>query len=203
MKYISYIVNGVLVIAVAVLFYLHFSPGKAEVSPVSGQDSSIHAARKFSIVYVNIDTLLHNYDYYYELQDKFQAKQTEMESELDARSKKFQEGARDLQDKVNKGLVTRREAAELQQQLGEEQQNLLSLRDQLSQQLAEEEQVSNHKLINRIMEYLQDYNKNYHYQFIFSNSFGDNVLFANDSLDITSSVLEGLNREYNAEQADK
>ena len=67
-------------------------------------------------------------------------------------------------------------------------------------QLAEEEQVRNRRLINNIMEYLVEYNKDYNYQFIFSNSFGDNVLFANEQLDITSSVLEGLNEQYESEK---
>jgi outer membrane protein len=107
----------------------------------------------------------------------------------------------DYQNKVQKGLVTRREAAELEQQLMGEQQSLLQLRDQLTLQLQEEEQVSNRKLINAIMEYLKEYNSELNYQFIFSNSFGDNVLFANDQLDITYTVLPGLNEKYRAEKA--
>jgi outer membrane protein len=63
-------------------------------------------------------------------------------------------------------------------------------------QLAEEEQVRNRRLINKIMVYLEEYNTDYNYQFIFSNSFGDNVLFANNKLDITKSVLTGLNEQY-------
>ena len=99
--------------------------------------------------------------------------------------------------------MTRREAAELEQQLMVEQQNLYTLRDELTMQLSEEEQVSNRKLIDNIMEFLKVYNQDKGYQFIFSNSFGDNVLFANESLDITYSVLEGINEEYRQAQADK
>ena len=97
--------------------------------------------------------------------------------------------------------MTRREASELEQQLLQEQQNLLGLRDQLSRELAEEEQVSNRRLTEAIMVYLQEYNKDYGYQFIFSNSFGDNLLFADDELDITSSVLEGINAKYESGKA--
>ena len=82
----------------------------------------------------------------------------------------------------------------------QEQQNLMQLRDQLSLELQEEEQVSNRRLINAIMEYLKEYNKDFNYQFVFSNSFGDNVLFANEELDITYSVLEGLNEQYESEK---
>jgi outer membrane protein len=98
-------------------------------------------------------------------------------------------------------LVTRREAAELEQLLLQEQQNLLRLRDDLAMELAEEEQVRNRRLINNIMEFLREYNKDYNYQFIFSNSFGDNMLFASDSLNITYPVLEGINKKYREEKA--
>jgi len=202
-KYLSYIINAILAIAVAVLFYFHFSEKSGNGPLASGQSSAIHAGKNFSIVYVNIDSLLNNYDYFHDLQAKFEDKQQELEAELNSRSRQYEAGAMDYQNKVQKGLVTRREAAELEQQLLAEQQNLLALRDELSMQLAEEEQVGNRKLIDKIMEYLKDYNRNYNYQFIFSNSFGDNVLFANDSLDITSSVLEGLNRVYNENKDSK
>jgi len=91
----------------------------------------------------------------------------------------------------------------MEQQLMVAQQELLQYRDQLTMQLSEEEQVRNRRLINKIMEYLGDYNKEFNYQFIFSNSFGDNVLFANNKLDITESVLEGLNEQFEQEKDNK
>lgn len=196
MKNLSLVLNAVLIVAVGVLFYLHFSTGNESksVQPASENISSVSPG--MSIVYINIDSLLNNYEYFADMQVEFADKQSEMEAELNVRSRQYEASALDAQNKVQKGLVTRREAAELEQQLLQEQQGLLQLRDQLTMQLAEEEQVMNRRLINEIMEYLEDYNENYNYQFIFSNSFGDNVLFANDELDITSSVLKGLNESY-------
>ena len=203
MKNLSLILNAVLIVAVGVLFYLHFSSTK---TIEGGQKSAakVHAAVPgMGIVYINIDSLLNNYAYFADMQDEFADKQSELEAELNQRSRQYEASAIDAQNKVQKGLVTRREAAELEQQLMQEQQNLLQLRDQLSMQLAEEEQVSNRRLINKIMDYLEDYNKDYNYQFIFSNSFGDNVLFANESLDITKSVQEGINEQYQKEKEEK
>jgi len=201
MKNLSLILNAVLIVAVGVLFYLHFSTkGSAKASPARSAGMNL-VQPDVPIVYVNIDTLLNNYDYFKDMQDDFANKQSEMEAELNNRSRQYEAGAMDYQNKVQKGLVTRREAAELEQQLMQEQQSLLQLRDQLTMQLQEEEQVSNRKLINALMEYLKEYNTDQNYQFIFSNSFGDNVLFANDQLDITYTVLPGLNEKYRAEKA--
>jgi outer membrane protein len=200
MKNLSLILNAVLIVAVGVLFFLHFSgKGSAKSAPAKAEGHSI-VQPDVPIVYVNIDTLLNNYEYFKDMQNDLADKQSELEAELNNRSQQYESSAMDFQNKVQKGLVTRREAAELEQQLLQEQQNLLQLRDQLTMQLADEEQVSNRKLINAIMEYLKEFNSEQNYQFIFSNSFGDNVLFANEQLDITYSVLPGLNAQYQAEK---
>ncbi|MCK4748643.1 MAG: OmpH family outer membrane protein [Bacteroidales bacterium] len=200
MKNLSLILNAILIVAVAVLFYLHFSSDKTTpVRQVSDEGINILEPNT-PIVYINIDSLLNNYTYFHDMQDEFADKQSELEAELNLRSRQYETSALDFQNKVQKGLVTRREAQELEQQLLQEQQGLLQLRDQLTMELAEEEQVRNRRLINKIMDFLAEYNKDFNYQFIFSNSFGDNVLFANDKLDITSSVLVGLNEQYNKEK---
>ena len=200
MKNLSLILNGILILAVGALFYLHFSPEEKTGKDSSPAGQAANTGPGQGIVYVNIDTLLNNYGYFQELQDEFADRQAEMEAELNNRSRQYEASALDFQNKVQKGLVTRREAAQLEQALMQEQQNLLQLRDQLSLELAEEEQVSNRRLINAIMEYLKEYNKDYNYQFVFSNSFGDNVLFADEGLDITASVLVGLNAQYESEK---
>ncbi len=201
MKNLSLILNAVLIVAVGVLFYLHFST-KGSAKPGPARTEGINLVQPdVPIVYVNIDTLLNNYEYFTDMQKDFTDKQSELEAELNNRSRQYEASAMDAQNKVQKGLVTRREAAELEQQLMAEQQSLLQLRDELTMQLQEEEQVSNRKLINAIMEYLKVYNEDQNYQFIFSNSFGDNVLLANEQLDITYIVLPGLNEQYRAEKA--
>ena len=200
MKNLSLILNAVLIVAVGVLFYLHFSSSKSSDEGHISGGMALEQLTDMPIVYINIDSLLNNYSYFHDMQEEFADRQSEMEAELNLRSRQYETSALDYQNKVQKGLVTRREAAELEPQLLQEQQSLLQLRDQLSMQLAEEEQVRNRRLINNIMEYLVKYNKDYNYQFIFSNSFGDNVLFANEQLDITSSVLEGLNEQYESEK---
>ena len=201
MKNLSLILNAILILAVGTLFYLHFSSGKSSGQGSQNTQQIANESPGGGIVYINIDSLLSNYSYFQDLQDEFSSKQAELEAELTNRGRQYEAGALDYQNKVQKGLVTRREAAELEQQLMQEQQSLLQLRDQLTMQLQEEEQVSNRKLINALMEYLKEYNTDQNYQFIFSNSFGDNVLFANDQLDITYTVLPGLNEKYRAEKA--
>jgi len=203
MKNLSLILNAVLIVAVGVLFYFHFSSAKPASSGSGSEGRTNLVMPDMPIVYINIDSLLNNYAYFSDMQIEFGDKQSSAEAELNLRSRQYESSALDYQNKVQKGLVTRREASEMEQQLMQAQQELLQYRDELTMQLSEEEQVSNRRLINKIMEYLVDYNKEFNYQFIFSNSFGDNVLFANNQLDITDSVLDGLNEQYKKEKEGK
>ena len=59
------------------------------------------------------------------------SKQKSAEAELNSKGTQYEKGVRDYQDKVNKGLITRATAAQMEQSLTQQQQELVSLRDNL------------------------------------------------------------------------
>ena len=63
------------------------------------------------------------------------AKQKSAEAELNSKGSQYEKGAKDYQDKVNKGLVTRATAAEMEQSLIQQQQELVSFAISFSQTL--------------------------------------------------------------------
>ncbi|MFP4060869.1 MAG: OmpH family outer membrane protein [Bacteroidota bacterium] len=201
MKKISIVLNIVLAVAVVVLYVLHFtgkSSGTVD-SETTGMAAGFNGKEKLKVVYINTDTLFNNFDKFYDLRQKLQQKQQRLEAELNTKSQEYQKDVEDFQYKVQRGLVTRSTAQEMEQQLTVQQQNLLKLRDQLTMELTEEEQVMNRQLLNDITEYLKEYNKNKGYEYIFSHSFGGSLLFAADSLNITADVIDGLNARFKAE----
>lgn len=199
---LNLIIEVVLTIAVIVLFVLHFKSKPGSNSNSAQVDTTVHKGPG-AIAYVNIDTVIHQYAMYEEFKGKFTGKQQLFESEMTNKSKTYQSSVMEYQNKVQKGLITRAEAADKEQLLGAEQQKLLQLRDQYQSQLAEEEQVMNRQILNSVMEYLTEYNKDKGYNYILGNTFGGNVLFANKALDITKDVLKGLNEKYKTEKDSK
>ena len=200
MKKVPLILNIVLLLAVAALYILHFTgkEKKGEAMEEMPRDFTTAIASS-GIAFVNFDTLLLNYDMFIDLRDELAAKQRDSEAELAAEGQKFEREAADFQDKVQKGLITRSRAQEMQQQLMSEQDRITQLRDDLSLELMEEEQVMNRQVLYSIMEFLEEYNRTYNYQYILSNTLGGALLYANDTLDITGHVLKGLNEKYNKE----
>ncbi|NQU81593.1 MAG: OmpH family outer membrane protein [Bacteroidetes bacterium] len=201
MKRVNLIINIVLVIAVGVLFVLHFT-NKEKSGPAQSEGKLVenNSTGKGEMAYINIDTLMNNMDMFFDVRNKLIEKQKSSEAELNSRSKDFEKEATDFQEKVRKGLVTRSRAQEIEQELYLEQQNLIGFKDKLSLELAEEEQVMNRQLIYYITDYLKEYNKEKKYQFIISNSLGGPLLYASDKQDITNDVVEGINAKYAKER---
>lgn len=201
MKRVNLVINIVLVIAVGVLFVLYFT-GNEKSSPAQTEEKLIenNSTGKGGMAYINIDTLMNNMDMFFDVRNKLMDKQKSSEAELNSRSKDFEKEATDFQEKVRKGLVTRSRAQEIEQELYLEQQSLISLKDKLSMELAEEEQVMNRQLIYYITDYLEEYNKGKNYQFIISNSLGGPLLYASDKQNITNDVVEGINAKYAKER---
>jgi len=170
--------------------------GEAIVS----QAVAISAIADGSIVYVELDSLTQNYQMTIDLTGELEEKMKKMDAELTNRQKKFQASVNDFQNKAQKGLETRVKLAEMEQQLGIEQQNLMQLGENYRMEIAEEQAVMQRKIIQAIMDYLKEYNKEKGYKYILGNAFDAKILYADPSLDITASVLQGINAKYKAEQ---
>lgn len=201
---ISLAINGLIIIAVGFLYYLHFKDAK-KYSLENLINVTTHVSPKDAhIVYINYDSLLMNYDFAKELSQKLQIKKDQLEADLNNKSKNFEAEMQDYQDKVSKGLVTHYRAQEMEAELGKEQETILRYRDELSSNLMEEQQVMNNQLYYSIVGYLKEYNKTKGYQYILSNTMAAGpVLLGNDSLNITRIVTEELNKRYVKEKDKK
>jgi outer membrane protein len=198
MKKLSAALFATLFLAVAVLFLLQFTGNKKEKRNTLTEPSALINAN--GIAYVNIDTVVFKFNMYADRREDLLAKQKKAEAELNSKGSQYEKGVKDYQDKVNKGLVTRTTAAEIEQSLYQQQQELVSLRDKLQSDLVEEDQVMNRQILEYITTYLEENKAEFNYQYIFGKSFGSVVLYGNSACDITQKVLEGLNLKYKAEK---
>lgn len=153
------------------------------------------------IAYVQLDSLMTRYDMYTELSAAFEAKAKQAEADLSSRGRSLERKYTDFQNKVEKGLVTRAEAAQLQENLQRESQNFSNVQSQKEQELAEENQVMMNKILNEIQEFIAEYNKDYRYGMIVTTTGSTPVLHADPQLDITADVIAGLNARYKTAKA--
>lgn len=162
--------------------------------------ASTSVATSKGIVYVELDSVIAHFDMATDKSNELQEKQKNSEAELNSKSQAFERDVRDYQTKAQKGLITRATATEMEQTLAQQQETLLSLRDQLAGSLNEESVVAQRQILEYINEYLAEYNKGHNYQYILAKQFPGQVLYSDPNLDITSEVIEGINAKYKAEK---
>jgi len=198
MKNISLYLSIVLFILVAILYVDKFAGSKESSAVKSGSTENTVGG---NIAYVNLDSLLDKYDLYNDLMNSLMVKRQELEANLASKGKSLERKALELQEKYDKRLITPTRAQELQQQLVNEQQGLVAWKDEKALELAENEQNINKQVYDSIRIFLSEYNKANKYQLIISNSYGGTLLYANEGLNITDTVLNALNNSYKASKA--
>ncbi|WP_439554958.1 OmpH family outer membrane protein [Dyadobacter sp.] len=187
----SLIWNIVLSLAVAVLFFLHFS-SKSSGDAGAAADGNVVAGRK--TVYVQVDSLLKNYEFFKDTRKELENKNFQLENELNTKGRSLQNEVAFFQQKAQ--TMTPEQARSTEAQLMKKQQDLMAYRDQSAQALGQEEAKKNEELYKNIRSYIDKYNKENGYEFVLGYSLGGGILFANPSLDVTQKILDGLNKEY-------
>ena len=151
-----------------------------------------------AIVYVNSDSLLNNYEYFKNISDKFEEKSKKAQADLSAKGTAFQREVAQYQQQAGSMSADQRAATE--DRLARKQQELAAYNQNASSALANEQAAENEKLYDKVAEFLKGYAKEKGYKMVLTYSKANpTVLYADESLDVTKEVVEGLNAAYKKE----
>lgn len=192
---ISIGLNVILLIAVIVLYVLHFSDNSDNGENV-GVDNA--APVDLAIAYVNSDSLLKNYGFFQELEKQLIDKRDKLNVEYQNRAEGLQKEISNFQSTA--GNMTISQARAVEEDLRKKQQNLMMYQEQLGQQLMQQESKMNTELYDKVSDYLHNYGKDKNLQIVLTYTKGSGVLYANEGLDITDQILNGLNEAYEMDQ---
>lgn len=191
------LILSILAIAVSVVVLVLSLTNPKQEKNVASSNAEGTAAVAGDIVYVQIDTLIMQYDMFNDLRSAFESKAQSIQDDLQKRGRKLESDGKAFENQINKGLLTRSVAEQKQQELMTRQQELQNLAAQKQQELQEEEFVLNNRVMDAIKTYLEEYNKTHEYAMILTTSAATNVVIVgNPALDITQDVVNGLNAEY-------
>ncbi|HRP60346.1 MAG TPA: OmpH family outer membrane protein, partial [Vicingus sp.] len=147
MKNTSIILNIVLAIAIAILYYLHFSCAASCDSTIENEVATTVETEEAvplgeinttsNVGYINIDSLQDKYKLYEALIQKLKAKQTKYEAEISTKMIAFEKKVKDFQQKA--ATMSQFEGQTKQQELAEEEQKLYKLREDFTIKFQEEE----------------------------------------------------------------
>ncbi|SEA91209.1 periplasmic chaperone for outer membrane proteins Skp [Prevotella sp. tc2-28] len=165
---------------------------KMDEQPVAAENN----AGGMKIAYVEVDSLMTQYEFCKEFTLILQKKSNNARNTLNQKGQALQSAMQNFQQKLNNNGFTSREQAEGQQAaIQRQQQSLQELQARLENELASETAKYNEGLRDSLQHFLAAYNKDKKYDLILTKQ-GDNILYANKRFDITNDVINGLNKHY-------
>ena len=196
MKNFTLVSNIVLAIAVAVLFYLHFSTYKKCSAP-SASAAAGKQGGNFKIAYFDLDSLENNFDYYKQVAKDLGSSEQQKRNELSAKKDAYVAKVKEYQAKGQ--AMSQAELQAAQQDIAQREKDYTQTEQQKSQEMQEENFKKLQDVKKKIEEYLKEYNKDKTYAFIISSS-SDLVYYKDSAYNITNDLIKGLNELYKAKK---
>ncbi len=158
----------------------------------------ITSCNQVKIAYVDLEEILKEYEGAVLAEEEMKAKSQQISEQLDQMAAPLQQKIQAYQQ--NKDNLS---ASERQKQEAElmQQQQMFQQQQQMAQQQVQAEGQSKYEKINTDIEtFLADYGKANGYSYILGSSVQTkSVLYGEESLDITETVIEALNSNYESE----
>lgn len=167
---------------------------KQQAATVTPQEHAPVAVSGLKIAFVDVDSLLANYAFYQDLAEEMTRKEENYRLVLAEEANKLQKEIADFQKKIENGVYSSRERAESEQnRLNKKQQAFNEKTQKYSMDLENEGAANSQKISEAVDTFIKEYNKTHGYNLIISRA---SLLFADESLNITAEVLDGLNAAY-------
>lgn len=203
MKNLSFIINGILAVAVAILFYqVHSLKNTGDVSsqnevenknPIIVTSASNLADAK--IAYINTDSINEHYAYIADFTKVLKSKKSVIESQMQTLTTRFQKDYESFQQSAQAGIASEADLMKQKTNLERQQQDIANKELQM-QNLGIELEEKNIELNKNVKDFLAKYNNG---KFDYVLSYSDmmpTILLVNPKLDITNDILKGINQEY-------
>jgi outer membrane protein len=198
-SYTNYIVSGVLAVAVIVLFILQFN-SKSNSKEESGKNLSVilnDSSITLPIAYVNVDSLLVNYNFAKDLNESLLRKEESTRATLNQRENQINSAAQEFERKLrNNAFLSQERAQQEQERIMKMNQEYQQLAERLSQEFLLEQQKLNLQMEDTIKVRIEEFNKTRNYEIIFSNISTSTLLYSKDKYDVTDEVVQFLNNKY-------
>jgi outer membrane protein len=152
------------------------------------------ATSSSQLVYVDVNKLIEGYSRTKVAKAEFDKKANVMKANVDSLVGKWQ---KELQAyEKERASLSPKELKLKQELLQNKQQQINSYQEAIQKQIQEEDKKVTQTVINDINDYVKEYGKKHGYKVIFGASGGGNIMYADESTDLTEAVLKGLNAEY-------
>lgn len=149
---------------------------------------------KNELVYVDVNKLIEGYKRSKVEREAFTKKTEVIKGNVDSLVTSWQTELKAYEKE--RASMTKKEIELKQELLANKQQQINNYQQAVQKQVQEEDQKMTQTLINDINAYVREYGKKHGYPMIFGAGGNGNIMYAEESTDLTDKVLEGLNDRY-------
>ncbi|WP_028980229.1 OmpH family outer membrane protein [Sporocytophaga myxococcoides] len=153
------------------------------------------------IGYVRSGELVKNFEGMKEAKNIYKSKMEKWQANIDT----LQGDYRSAVSKYTNDLpgLSKKEKEERELYLGKQEQGIRDYVKSLEEKAKEEDEKMTQAVLNQINSYIKEYGENHGYDVILGLTQEGNVLYGNDSKDITEDLLKGINDWYKNKEEQK
>lgn len=157
---------------------------------------AVEGTTQLKIVYVDLDSLMQKYNLAMDINKEMMRKEENIKMTLSKKADEMKKEQADFEYKYkNNVFATPERAQEEYNRLAKKQQDILNLEQRLTLEFEQEGIAKNKALRDSISNFIKEYNATKGYDYILTKM-GDNLLYANEALNITQEIVDGLNSKY-------
>jgi outer membrane protein len=187
------IFNIVLLALIAVLFFLHFSGNKTKVKSETSVAGKNVESQDFKIAYFEMDSLESSFELVKEVKNELGKKEEAINNELSRMEKNYRNKVTSYQQQG--ATMTQVQSENAQRDVMQMQQNMQTRKQALDNEYQEFYMRKMKQVKTEIENFLQKYNNNKGYSYIFAYEPGL-FYYRDTAYNITNDVIRGLNDEY-------
>jgi len=201
------VMNIILLLAVAVLFYLQLSSKKVHTTTADKTEKSnpnptemVASQNGCKIAYFEMDSVAANFQKAKEMKTELEKKEDKINEEMGRLQNNYQQKFVYLQQ--HGSTMTNAQVESARTDLAQLEQSIKDTKASLDQEYNNYYVQAQQEILSMIRKFCSDYNKDKKYAIIVSNEPG--LIFYKDStLDITADLLRGLNEMYQKKKSAK
>jgi outer membrane protein len=190
--------NVIAILGLSSLLFAACGPSSSPAEGGSENGSGEINITDLKIAYIQTDSVINKFDFFIAKSGEIAEKGKKYEGELSSRARGFEQEVANFQNSANTMTINQARAKE--EELVQKERNLVTYRDNVMQELSADENRLYNEVYDMIQAYLRDYAKENDLEMILSYTRGGGVWYADNALDITNSVIAGINEDLKKKQ---
>jgi len=195
MKHLGLIISIIALVLTIYLLADKFTGSTETTGEIETNDTIEVEAPSGNIAFIKIDTLLSNYHFYNELEEKLMVRKANLESNLSNKSAALEQEFANFQKKEQTGAFVSQESYQRQaEELMAKREKLMASEQEMTQTLYLEGAEMEQQILDSVINLVEEFNKEANYTYILN---GGNLLYGEPTSNITDTILTLLNERYN------